>query len=423
VFGSPRRLNLQLQRKATTPVRETLDVWPRLPIVIFDLSESTLITDGDNIIAALERHDRVCHIVLRELTSFVLEQLSTVMQEPFPALMRVFLHASDDSDPLLPVLPDTFLGGSARLRSLELLGIPFPALPKLLLSSHDLDNVILNRIPHTGYFSPEAMAVGLSAMATLRFLRIDFKSPASCPDRRHRRPPPSTRVVLPALNHLYFRGVSEYFEDLMARIDTPVIRTVKTEFFNQLIFDIPQYFQFVGRTEVLMSFKQAELFFVPHAAIITLRRFKQSKGRKPLGQRDLSIYVSCRGPDWQISSFAQICSQFSLFLSNVERLDIEGRGEFPSNWEDDSDMDHTQWLELVRPFTAVQSLHINHGLGANIAPALQELTGDRVMEVLPALRSLSFSRDVGENVRSSIRKAYEPFITARQLINCPVTVH
>ena len=82
------------------------------------------------------------------------------------------------------------------------------------------------------------------------------------------------------------------------------------------------------------------------------------------------------------------------------------------------DLDHTQWLEIFRPFIAVQSLQIG-GLDELIAPALQELTGERVMEVLPGLRSL-FVTDWDPS--GSVREAIEPFITARQLFNQPVTV-
>src|SRR6266481_6481133 len=34
VFGSPRRLNLRLFCTAKTPARDTLDVWPTLPLLI-----------------------------------------------------------------------------------------------------------------------------------------------------------------------------------------------------------------------------------------------------------------------------------------------------------------------------------------------------------------------------------------------------
>ena len=62
VFGSPRRLNLKLHFTPKMPVRDSLDVWPALPLLIQgDIYEES---DVDNIIAALERSDRVCKISL-----------------------------------------------------------------------------------------------------------------------------------------------------------------------------------------------------------------------------------------------------------------------------------------------------------------------------------------------------------------------
>ena len=117
-----------------------------------------------------------------------------------------------DSRPA-PALPDGFLGGSApRLQSLELDSIPFPALPKLLLSATDLVHLTLWNIPHSGYISPEAIVTGLAVLANLKSLTIEFESPLSRPDRESRRPPPPTRTVLPALTRFEFQGVSEYLE-------------------------------------------------------------------------------------------------------------------------------------------------------------------------------------------------------------------
>jgi hypothetical protein len=81
-------------------------------------------------------------------------------------------------------------------------------------------------------------------------------------------------------------------------------------------------------------------------------------------------------------------------------------------------LDHTQWLEIFRPFIAVQSLDI-FDLDELIAPALQELTGERVMEVLPALGRIGVP---DRDPPGSVRQVLEPFITARQLANRPVTV-
>jgi hypothetical protein len=65
VFGSPRRLNLRLYcaTKTRTPLRDTLDVWPALPLVIQgDANEKE---EVDNIVAVLERSDRVYQISLK----------------------------------------------------------------------------------------------------------------------------------------------------------------------------------------------------------------------------------------------------------------------------------------------------------------------------------------------------------------------
>ena len=57
VFGSPRRLNLELSCTGRTPVRETIDAWPRLPISVWGHGHNKW--GMDNIIAALEHNDRI----------------------------------------------------------------------------------------------------------------------------------------------------------------------------------------------------------------------------------------------------------------------------------------------------------------------------------------------------------------------------
>jgi hypothetical protein len=98
VFGSPRRLNLRLGCTARTPVRDTLDVWPPFPIVIRD---DTSLTEGsDNIVAALERRNRVDEIDLWRANSLALEKVLAVMQEPFPELRFLQLSSYNKSSPI-----------------------------------------------------------------------------------------------------------------------------------------------------------------------------------------------------------------------------------------------------------------------------------------------------------------------------------
>ncbi|KAH9966985.1 hypothetical protein BJV74DRAFT_285185 [Russula compacta] len=165
VLESPLRLDVQLICKGNTPVKEYLDVFPALPIVISYLVDITWpdprIDEGDNVIVALGHHNRVCQIHLDGLTSSLLGRLATAMHEPFPALTHLLLESSSETP---PVLPDAFLGGSTpSLRSLDLEGIAFPALARLVISAGNLVSLRLWSIPDTGYVSPEAMANALSA--------------------------------------------------------------------------------------------------------------------------------------------------------------------------------------------------------------------------------------------------------------------
>jgi hypothetical protein len=406
VFESPLRLHLQLVCNANTPVKKMLDVWPcAFPIVI---GSQRSLGGGANIIAALEHHDRVSKIDLYITRSTVLKRLYKVMKKPYPVLTRLCLHISKST----PVAPDTFLGRSAPcLEYLSFVRVPFPALPKYLPFFHDLVAVQLRKIPNTGYISPEAMATALSALTRLQVVAIGFESPASRPDPRNKLPSSLTRVVLPALTRLEFHGASEYLEDLVARIDTPATITVQSWFFNRLDFDIPHFVQFIGRTQIPGSFEEAMLSFDKEGVYVRI------------GHRDssaLTITISCHAFDWQVWCLAQICGKISPFLSNVERLLIEATRRatnkvFP-DWKDY--VDNPQWLEIFRAFSALQHVEIPLKLGEIIGSALQELTGERVMDALPMLRHLYL------HPRSaSIQQAIQPFISSRQLSNRPVTVH
>jgi len=76
-------------------------------------------------------------------------------------------------------------------------------------------------------------------------------------------------------------------------------------------------------------------------------------------------------------------------------------------------------LELLVPFTAVKNLYLSKQFAPRIAPALQELTGDRTTEVLPSLENVFLEGFLpSEPVEEGIRQ----FISARQLANRPVAI-
>jgi hypothetical protein len=96
------------------------------------------------------------------------EEVLARMQASFPELTYLQLISDDET---LPVIPDSFLDGSAprpRLRIFDLKGILFPGFPKLLSSATHLVNLKLRDIPHSGYISLEAMVALLRVVQPRR---------------------------------------------------------------------------------------------------------------------------------------------------------------------------------------------------------------------------------------------------------------
>ena len=244
VLASPRRLSLQLYCTPETPARDTLDVWPALPLII--QGDMAFIPGTGNLIAALGQNNLVCEVTLWIYVDRQLEEVLAAMQVPFPELTRLEICSDRKT---MPVIPDSFLDGSApRLRHFILDGIPFPGLPKLLLSATHLVYLRLINIPHSGYISPEAMValISESVLFNLETLILQFISPQSRPDRETRLLPISKCSVIPALRYFNFKGVIEYLEDLVTGIDTPRLDEMNITFFNQIDFDTPRLAQFIN---------------------------------------------------------------------------------------------------------------------------------------------------------------------------------
>ena len=402
VFGSPHRLGLRLCCSTSTPVRETLDVWPPLPIVI--TGEDDEKWGVDNIIAAVEHNDRICELELWLSSSSQMEEVFAAMQQPFPTLARLELQPIGKT---VPIVPASFLGGSApRLRSLCLGYISFPGLSKLLLSATNLVHLDLRNIPRSGYISPEAMVTSLSILTRLEDLCIGFGSIHSRPDQKSRRP--STRTLLPVLTKLWLKGASEYLEDFIARIDAPRLDNLTTLFFNQLIFDTPTLAEFTSRTPKFRGHDEARVVFsYGYVSVI----FPQTS------DGTLEMAILRKRSDWQLWSLTQICdSSFPQALLMVEHLYIQDR--IPQIfWQDDIESSH--WLELLHAFTAVKELYLSQELVPRIAPFLQELVGERVTEVLPALQALFLEEPLPSG---PVQEAIGKFVAARQLAGHPIAV-
>jgi hypothetical protein len=405
VFGSPHRLGLRLRCSASTPVREMLDVWPLLPIVIIDKEDEKW--GVDDIIAALEHNDRICELKLWLVPSSRMDKVLEAMQQPFPELTTLCLQPKLGET--TPILSASFLGGSApRLHALWLDYISFPGLPKLLLSATHLVHLTLRNIPPSGYISPEAMVTSLSVLTRLEKLDIGFVSPRSRPDQKSRRP--STRTLLPVLTKLRFKGTSECFEDFVARINAPLLDNLMILFFNRLISNTqpPQLAGFISRTPKFNGHDEARVVFSDWLISVI---FPQTSD----GTLELAILPN--RSHWQLSFLAEICSlSIPQTLLTVEHLYILGRIS-QMYWLDDIESNH--WVELLHPYTAVKELYLSQQLVPRIAPVLQELVGERVTEVLPALRALFLEEPLPSG---PVQEAIGQFVDARQLAGNPITV-
>jgi hypothetical protein len=331
------------------------------------------------------------------------------MKRPFPELTTLLLWTID---PHAPVLPESFLDGSARrLKKLQLYRIKFPTLPKLVLTATDLIQLDLD-IPVHGYILPEEMATSLATLKRLKFLSPTIRYPVSQADGTSRHPPSLTPVVLPALIYLYFHGDSNYLEVIVSGIDAPTLRCATLSFL-QPVFDTPLLRRFISRTVASKLPQRAKIFFDGRQAqvdevSVTLRRQKSTGVETTF---DLQFKCTPRG----LSPLIRLCSSSLPPLSSFEYLEVYQDRGFNAG-----EMENAQWLEFFRSFSSVKDLAIPcKKMIRLVAPALVELAGKNRTDVFPVLQNLFLDlRDLGP-----VRETIDQFIAMRKLSGRPVVVH
>lgn len=408
IFQSPRRLNLQILCTVKTPAKEMLDIWPALPLTVlvgyFPPTSST-----EHITSALEHRDRTHKISIGSPSMSMLESLLSVMQQPFPVLtsLNLSLYGRIASHTRIP---DSFLGGSTPLlQYLSLENVSFPALPTLLSSATNLVTLSLQNVPDSGYISAEAMIISLSHLTKLESLKLRFQSSRSCRGREVQYSPLPTRVVFPVLTSFEFRGVSDYLEVLVARIDAPLLNYFETTFFSQAEFHTSHLSEFISRVPKFQALKEARVVF--SGGNISVR---VPSPTEPLGQTVLTMGISHQDPNWWPSSVARLfTSSFPAFVT-VEHLYMRLP---PAHWQVTED---SEWLELLHPFAAVKNLYLSQKIGVHVAPALKELAFDeRLTEELPALQNI-FLAD--HQPTGSVQEAINYFAYTRWVSGQPVAV-
>jgi hypothetical protein len=399
VFESSRRLNLRISCTKKMRVREKLDVWPALPIVVSGFCDSPSGLNH-NIEAALAHNDRVYRIKL--FSSWALKRVFATLEKPFPALTDLELWSTDDDAPPVFPNPSKFLGGSSHLRSLELGGISIPGLPNLLLSLTDLVELRIDLTSESQFLSPEEIVLGVSALTRLTVFSLEFEYDTTRESNSQQSLLP-LRAVLPALTSFKFKGVSKYLEDLVGLIDVPQLENLNVAFysFNQLVFDAPQLIRLICRMPMLQTIVKAHLGFEDPEVWIEFS--------SAIPNNVLTLGILCFPPKPLFPCMAQFCRSPFFPLPTLETLYIGG-GRY---WEENRryHIEDSRWLEFLEPFTTVKDLYLSKEFAPRVAPALRRLVGGRAREVLPRLRNIFV-----ENLQSSGpgHKAIRKFVAARR---------
>jgi hypothetical protein len=198
--------------------------------------------------------------------------------------------------------------------------------------------------------------------------------------------------------------MTDYLDDFLTRIDTPVLNKFSMSFSSDLVFDIPHLKQFIGRSKGLKPYKVARVAFKAGSIQLSLT--------EPL---PLSLEMMCGRIHWMFDAMSLVCGQLSPFLSLVERLDITGHFHLKPQGEV-----NLQFSQFFRLFSAIRSLHVSESIVPLVAPALQGLTGERAKEVLPNLRDLFLG---GSAIPGTVLEAMQPLVDARRLSGQPITIH
>ena len=380
VFGSPRRLNVRLFFHARRSLRAMLDTWPPLPIDIWVSDIDLRFGRIDDTIAILKHsNDLIQKIKVQGSSKYPFQRTLATMQKPFPCLTELIITSTSGRSEE-PVIPDSFLSGSAPfLRSFQMRNFKFPrVLLHYLRLSTNLVELRLSRIPdHKGIISPEAALACLSALTRLETFELGiqfFFLPW-----RSQVPPPSTRCILPALTSLEFDGPINYLEHLIAPIDSPLLDNLDIILHYRPVSDAPQFAQFIDRTPKLKALDEAHFFFDARYVLVSLL---WTRGR------GLHITIPHSWPD-EFPALVQRCTSSFLrtLIPMTKHLYFFGSGAFSLD-----DVECSQWLDILRPFTTVENLYLSCDFSPHIVPALHGIIGEGMAGVLPFLQNIFLER-------------------------------
>jgi hypothetical protein len=326
------------------------------------------------------------------------------MNKLFPKLEDLTL-SSTSIEELSLMLPETLQ--APDLRRLSLHGIGLPKGSPLLSSAVALSSLSLTHIGASNYFPPGHLVTQLRDLPLLEELSIGFAIPIPVPSSEGALlPAPISSVTLPSLRRLTFRGVDVYIDNLVAQINTPVLERLSLTLFFDLTFNLVNLAEFIQRTEGFGCLV-ARILFNEYGASIEAEQHGIQTGK-------LNLHINCEPLDWQADSVTQVCNALGRVMSTVEELTLDLDADWiPSDWE--NALDIMLWHDLLLPFIGVKKLRIGRLHTSGLSQALQSVTGELVLELLPELQELEANIETGDD-----EERFYAFVKIRESMGRPV---
>ena len=401
IYESAFHLGMQITCTNGTPIVDTLDHLPPLPLFVnYTL---TIPTEQDElgIYHALRLHGRVRHIGLVLLPS-IFHKVIRLMDEHFPALEHLSLTFSEsatskNSFPL--ILPKAFL--APNLRHLALPNISPPRRLQLLTTTLSLVKLKFSKIQSSSYFRPRLLVARLSSLPQLEELSLSFSIPIPRPStERELLGKKGAPVILPSLKNLQFEGAGAYLESLVAQIRAPLLEQLRITLFNQIAFAQPHLSYLINITEAF-KLPCAVVGFDGNEVYVIMGRHA--------GWGPFQFHVKCNQLDWQIDCAAQICRSLIPALSGVELIRLMCfHKKIPTEWQNGA-VDGSTWHELLRSFIGVKELYIDKPLLEELSCALQVDEVGSDPGFLHNLQSIGAASNL-----------FTSFIDTRQVVGRPV---
>jgi hypothetical protein len=194
-----------------------------LPLVIAcsDRTKTTIWNDEDNIHLGLQQHDRVRRVFLRAPSSSLRMWLE-LMNKHFSRLRDLSLFSTTTEETSL-VLPELLQAPDLRHLSLHGVGLPNRSPLSSMIS---LSILSLTHIQGCCYFPPGHLVTQLRGLPYLEELSIGFAVPIPLPNSEGNlfSSPTPPVIMLHTLRRLTFRGEDDYLDDLVAQINTPLLK-------------------------------------------------------------------------------------------------------------------------------------------------------------------------------------------------------